>query len=129
ISSDGKNVVFTSIGNPQGDGIWIANLDRRTPPRQLTRTGEFRAFYGGARNIIYMSQERVRHLYRMQEDGSGKEMIVPDPVNNLISVSPDGRWVFALLPRSEAEGGGTYMQLVSTRGEDRVLVCNEHCSL
>lgn len=129
ISLDAKKVLFTSIGNHEGDGIWIANLDRRTPPRQLTRSGEFRAFFGGARNIVYMSQEPVRHLYQMQEDGSGKEMIVPDPVSNLISVSPDGRWVFALLPRSEAEGGGTYMQLVSTRGEDRVPVCNDLCAL
>ena len=129
ISHDGKKVVFTSVGNPGGDGIWIADLDRRTPPRQLTRGGEFRAFYGAPGEIIYSDQEVVRHLYRMKEDGSGSERIVPDAVNMLISTSPDGRWAFVLMPRSAAEGGGTNMQLISTRGEASVPVCSDACSL
>ena len=80
ISRDGKMVVFASAGNEAGDGIWIADLDRRSPPRQLTHGGEFRAFFGAPGEIIYMSQGDVRHLYRMKEDGSGNEMISPDPV-------------------------------------------------
>src|SRR5439155_23883519 len=33
ISKDGRRVVFTSAGSQAGDGVWIADLDRRTPPR------------------------------------------------------------------------------------------------
>jgi hypothetical protein len=76
-----------------------------------------------------MNQGTVRYLYRMKEDGSGSEMIGPDPVNNLISVSPDGRWALALMPRPSPEGGGTYMQLVSTRGEEPVPVCSDACAM
>ena len=32
-------------------------------------------------------------VYRMKEDGSGKQRIVPDPVIYLISGSPDRKWV------------------------------------
>lgn len=128
LSHDAKQVVFTSIGVQGGDGVWIADLDRRTSPRRLTRGGEFRAFFGAPGEIIYMDQAQVRHLYRMKEDGSGIEMISPEPVTYLISVSPDGRWATAVLPQA-ADGGGTHVRLVSTRGEQSVPVCDEGCSL
>jgi hypothetical protein len=129
ISRDAKKVVFTSIGNEGGDGVWIADLDRRTPPRQLTRGGEFRAFFGSPGQIIYMSQGQVRHLYRMKEDGSGNEMISPDPVTYLISVAPDGRWAAALVGVEAANGGGTSAHLVSMKGEMSFPVCGGGCSL
>jgi serine/threonine protein kinase len=128
ISHDATKVVFTSTGNQGGDGVWIADLDRRTPPRQLTRGGEFRAFFGSPGEIIYISQEQVRHLFRMKEDGSGNEMIWPDPVTNLITVSPDGRWAVALLPQA-SNGGGTSVEFVSLRGEKPFLACTEGCTL
>jgi Tol biopolymer transport system component len=90
ISADGKKVVFTAADGPPSDGIWIADLDRRSPPRHLTHGGEFRAFFGSPGEIIYMSQGETRHLFRMKEDGSGNEMISPDAVNYLVGVSPDG---------------------------------------
>jgi len=128
ISRDAKKVVFTSIGAEGGDGVWIADLDRRTPPRQLTRGGEFRAFFGSPGEIIYLSQAPVRHLYRMKEDGTGNEMISSDPVTNLITTSPDGRWAAVLLPET-VSGGGTKAQLMSTRGEKSFPICGEGCSI
>ena len=128
ISRDGTKVVFTSTGNQGGDGVWIADLDRRTPPRQLTRGGEFRAFFGSPGEIVYINQAHVRHVYRMKEDGSGNEMISPDEVNNLITVSPDGRWAVALMPEP-SNGGGTSVQFMSLRGEKPFMACNEGCSL
>jgi len=37
LSRDERRVVFTTSGNDAGDGIWIADLDRRAPPRPLMR--------------------------------------------------------------------------------------------
>ncbi len=128
VSPDVRRVVFTSSGNETGDGVWIADLDRRSPPRQLTRGGEFRAFFGSPGEIVYMNQGEVRHLYRMKEDGSGTEMIVPDQITYLVTVSPDGRWAVALVPRT-ATGGGTRVQMISLRGEQSMFVCNEECAI
>jgi len=123
ISRDAKMVVFTSAGNEAGDGIWIANLDRRSPPRQLTHGGEFRAFFGGPGEIIYMSQGEIRHLYRMKEDGSGNEMISPDPVTYLIGVSPEGNWAGVSLPQAPG-ADGTRVQFISTHGKRPYLACD-----
>jgi hypothetical protein len=126
MSADGRRVVFTSGGSASDDGIWVAALDRRTPPRQLTRGGEFRAFFGGPGEIVYISpQAERRHLYRIREDGSGVEQIRPEPVNNLISVSPDGEWAVVPL-RETTTGGGLRLQLLSLRGEAPMTAC-ENC--
>jgi Tol biopolymer transport system component len=123
ISHDGRTVVFTSAGNETGDGIWIASLDRRSPPRQLTHGGEFRAFFGRPGEIIYMSQGEVRHLYRIKEDGSGNEMISSDPVTYLIGVSPEGNWAGVSLPQAPG-ADGTRVQFISTHGKRPYLACD-----
>jgi len=128
LSRDGKKVVFTTAENPNSDGIWIADLDRRSPPRQLTHGREFQAFFGASGEIVYMNQGDVRHVYKMKEDGSSNEQISPDAINNLISVSPDGNWVVALLPQSRNTDGLQAM-FFSTRGETPFLACRDGCSL
>jgi eukaryotic-like serine/threonine-protein kinase len=127
VSRDGSMVVFTSVGSEAGDGIWIAQLDRRSPPRQLTHGGEYRAFFGAPGEIIYMSQGEVRHLYRMKEDGSGKEMISPDPVTYLINASPDGNWAEVTLPQTP-NSDGLRVQFISTHGGKPYLACDA-CSI
>jgi hypothetical protein len=128
ISADEQRVVFTSSGSSNGDGVWIADLDRRTPPRQLTRDGAFRAFFGAPGEIVYMSQGDERHLYRINEDGTRQEMIVPDPVTQLITVSPDGRWAVTLVTRTTS-GGGTIVRFIPLRGGTAMDVCNEECGV
>jgi len=125
ISADGRRVVFTSAGSASEDGIWIADLDHRTPPMLLTRGGELRAFFGAPGEIVYIGpQAERRYLYRMREDGSEVEQISPEPVNNLITVSPDGQWA-VVVPEMTA-GGGLALQLMSLHGEASMTTC-ENC--
>ena len=127
LSQDGSKVVFTSAGTERSDGIWIAPLDRRSAPRQLVRGTDIRAFYGGPGEIVYMGEDR--HLYRMNEDSSGTEMISPDPVDYLSTVSPDGRWAVAILPQASNGVGTTSLWFMSLRGEKSFEVCNDACSV
>jgi len=119
LSLDGTRVVFTSVGHDKGDGVWIADLERRSPPRQLTRGGELRAFFGAPGEVVYMGQGN--RLYRMKEDGSGAEMVSPDPIVYLMTVSPEGRWAAVMTV-------GSTMGFFSLRGEQSMKVCNDACS-
>ena len=122
ISPDGKQVLFTSVGNVTGDGIWIADLDRRGSPHQLTHGSEFRAFFGAPGEILYLSEGNERHLFRMKEDGSNHEMVMPDAITYLIGVSSDGQW--AAVTMSETPGtAGSIVKLFSTRGGNSFLAC------
>jgi len=119
ISADGRRVVFASTGGEAGNGIWIADLDRRTPPRQLTRGPEFRAFFGAPGEVVYFDGSR-RRLYRMNDDGTDVRALAPDPIVNLLTVSPDGRWAVVLAPDP---GRSTKIDFVSLAGERTVSVC------
>jgi len=127
VSHDERNVVYSPAGENTDDGIWIADLERRAPPRQLVRGAALRAFYGAPGEIIYAGADS--HLYRMNDDGSGGQQVSPDPVSYLVSVSPDGRWAQAILPRPSNGVGTTSLWFVSLRGEQSVEVCNEACSV
>jgi len=127
LSQDGSKVVFTSAGTERSDGIWIASLDRRSTPHQLVRGTDIRAFYAGPGEIVYMGEDR--HLYRMKEDSSGTEMISPDPVAYLSTVSPDGRWAVVILPQAPNGVGTTSLWFMSLRGEKSFEVCNDACTV
>jgi len=126
LSQDGQNVVFTSSGHDGGDGVWIADLDRRSPPRQLTRKNETRALFGAPGEIVYMGDDG--HLYRMRQDGSGSELVSPDPIVYLMTVSPDGRWAAVINPESGA-GGGTSAEFRSLKGGKSFPIFNAKCTL
>src|SRR5262245_8161223 len=116
ISADGRRVVFISAGSESGDGVWTADLDRGSSPRQLTREGELRAHFGAPGEIVYLKQlNEIRRLYRMQEDGAGAEQITTEPIVNLVTVSPDGRFAVATVP-GKGQGGGLSVKLISLRG-------------
>ena len=127
LSHDGQSVVFSSSGTESGDGIWIADVERRTPPRRLVGGTELRAFFGAPGEIIYTGEDS--HLYRMKEDGSGIEMVSTDPVAYLSTVSPDGRWAVIIRPRNPNGVGTTSLAFMSLRGETSFEVCNDDCSV
>jgi Tol biopolymer transport system component len=128
LCADGRKVVFTTAENSPNDGVWIADLTQPSAPRQLTHGKEFRAFCGAPGEVIYMSQGEVRHLYRIKEDGTGNEQIVPDAVSYLISVSPDGDWAVATLPQAPNMDGMRAF-FFSTRTDKRFMICDNGCTL
>ena len=69
------------------------------------------------------------HLYGMKDDGSGTEIISPDAVTHLMTVSPDGRWAAAIISQPASGGGGTRLEFMSLRGEKSFEVCNDACSV
>ena len=100
----------------------MADLDRRTPSRQLTTGGEYRAYFGAPGQIIYQSNEQPRRLMRMKEDGSERQQISPDPIQHLQGVSPDGQWAVVNAPG--AAGTVTEVRAYSVRDGKPVLVCD-----
>lgn len=127
VSHDETTVVYSPSGENNDEGIWIADVERRTPPRQLVRGTSLRAFYGGPGEIVYVGPDS--RLYRINEDGSANQQILPDPVSYLVSVSPDGRWAQAVRPRPSNGVGTTSLWFVSLRGEQSMEVCSEDCSV
>jgi Tol biopolymer transport system component/tRNA A-37 threonylcarbamoyl transferase component Bud32 len=124
VSADGKRVVFT-VRKEGKIQIWLASLERRFPPRQISTSqfNERRPVFGPAGDVFFLAFEPGgRAFYRMKEDGTGRQRIRPDASGPLSSVSPDGEWIAVRsLAGSGEEVGG--VDAYPVRGGPPVRIC------
>jgi Tol biopolymer transport system component len=120
ISPDEKEVAFTTIESDGESTIWLASLDRRTPPRKIAAGDE--ASFGPAGEVIFRSLKENNALVRIKKDGTGRGRITTVPVEDKFAVSPDGDWVLVWSPGSgEKDPPGTLA--IPTRGGAARKIC------
>jgi len=125
ISRDEQETVFSTRQNDTSQ-IWLASLDRRSPPRLLASAGDF-PFFGANGEIIFRAlDEKANFLSRIKKDGSGRERIATASINNLASVSPDGTWAIAVMPVRGLESSNTTVLLSLHDGRVK-YICSGGC--
>ncbi len=79
ISPDGRHILYSIENSGQKSEIWLASTDGRFPPRRLSQSGDLFPRFGGP-DIYFMAVERkVNYLYRMKQDGSGRQKVSDPP--------------------------------------------------
>jgi serine/threonine protein kinase len=91
ISADGQRVVFVALDGAGRTPVWLAALNGRTAPRRLTTMDARAAFFGAPGEVVFAGEGDF--VYRVKDDGSELQKIIPAPMLHLFGVSPDGRWV------------------------------------
>jgi Tol biopolymer transport system component len=92
VSVDGKSIVFITPDMEGHSPVWIAALDGATPPRRLTSIDAVRALFGPGEEVFFVGGERGEpYLYRIKQDGTALERVIPSPVTYLYSISPDAK--------------------------------------
>ena len=97
ISRDETEVAFTTMDSGGESQIWLAPLDRRTPPRLITR-GADQVSFGAAGELIFRSLGESNALVRIKTDGTDRQRIPTVSVLDKGEVSPDGEWVIIRAP-------------------------------
>jgi len=121
ISRDERLVAFSTADGPDGaSSIWLASLDRRSPPRQIARDADEVSF-GADGELIFRSLAEKNALMRIKQDGSGREPIASPPVFDKFGVSPDGQWVIVFSPGADQAPAATLA--VPTRGGPPRRIC------
>lgn len=124
VSADGKRVAFAVSDASEKSSLWLAPLDGRSSPRQLTSLEASRPFFGPDGDVFFMGKEgKSQYVYRAKEGSTLSEKVVTDPIIYLIAVSPDGQWLVAWV----AYGGDESTQALvayPTRGGPKKLVCD-----
>jgi len=108
ISTDDKRVVFAALNAEGKPRLWLASLDRRFSPRQISSGDDDTPIFGPAGEVYFRAAEgSVNFVYRLKEDGSGREKVIPDPILTMHEVSTDGQWVvvFKAVSREELTAG------------------------
>jgi len=92
ISPNEREVAYTTESGQERQ-IWLAALDRSSPPRLVTRGGDEVSF-GANGDLIFRGLEaKQSFLFRIKPDGSGRERITSTNIVSKRFVSPDGEWV------------------------------------
>jgi hypothetical protein len=88
LSHKGRKLLYASDSTAP-PGLWIADLDRGTPPRQLTTGGEDRAYFGAPGQIIYQSNAWPGKLMRVatQLRVIPRRLVRQQPLVNVPSIS------------------------------------------
>ena len=97
ISRDEKEVAFTTTNADGLSQIWLAPLDRRTPPQLIVESGD-QVSFGAPGELIFRSLAKGNTLARIKTDGTGFERVPTVSVLDKRDVSPDGEWVIIQAP-------------------------------
>ncbi len=91
ISSDQREVAFTTMTSGGVPEIWLAALDRSVAPRRITQSADSVSFAGS--ELIFRSLENTANfITRVRRDGSEPRRVMETPVLGIADVSPNGRW-------------------------------------
>jgi serine/threonine protein kinase len=119
ISPDGRQVVATVLDHNGKHRLWLAPLDRRSPPRQIPNVEGQQPRFGPTGEIFFRAFEGTStFVYRVHEDGTGLRKAIEQPVAAVESVSPDRQWLVAEVPGKE----GTRVEAFSLRDGSQVLI-------
>jgi Tol biopolymer transport system component len=124
ISPDGQRVVFTAVEERGSTPVWLASLNGQTAPRRLTTMDAWEAYFGAPGEVVFEGEEKATpFVYRIKEDGSELQKMIPTPFLVSQGVSPDGRWV----PAQDSSAWGALV-LYPAGGGSSTRVC-EACSV
>ncbi len=129
ISQDGKLVAFSAPGTDKIEHVWIASLDRRSPPRRLNSDPvqeDSVAFLPGGELLFRRSEDRINYLYRSKLDGSSTSKALATPLVGFSAVSPDGKWAAGLIAGDDPEHLWRVVALPLDGGAP-VTICTAGC--
>ncbi len=129
ISPDGKLVAFSAAGADRVAHVWLAPLDRRTPPRRLNSDSDGEdsvSFLPGGEILFRRLEGKVNYLYRSKLDGSSSRRAFPDPIFGFSSTSPDGNWAAGVIATDDPENPAVIAALPLNGGAPRRL-CSVGC--
>jgi Tol biopolymer transport system component len=105
VSVDGQQIVMDAADPEDQRGLWLAPLDRQSPPRRIPNgEGGREPKYTPDGDILFRRGEgTTKFVYRIRPDGSRTQKALEQEIVLLFGVSRDGRWIVAwsFLPDDE----------------------------
>ena len=130
VTKDGDRVAFVKKDEKGISHLWIASTDHRSSPQQLASLeSEDEPMFLPNGNLIYRASEGGKnYIYTRQQDGSGREKLLQEPILDLTTVSPDGRWIM-VFQKDDKDKDHPYRTVVYPNGGGRPEVVCVSCNL
>ena len=93
VAPDGQRLAYASPDATGKARLWIARLDHRSPPRQVTELQADNPCIAGDGTLFFRGVEnRFNFVYRL-DNQSKSQKVVPMPIISLRGCSADARWL------------------------------------
>jgi serine/threonine protein kinase len=110
LSPDGQWVVFETLNTSGKTTLWLAPLDRRSPPRQIPNVEGDGPLFDPNGDIMFRARDRgYGFAYRVRTDGTGLQKVHEHPVIENLGLTPDGRWLAVYARPTKERAGGTIL--------------------
>jgi eukaryotic-like serine/threonine-protein kinase len=112
ISPDGRQVIVHSVDDAGKERLWLAPVNRRSPPTQIPNVEGDSPVFAPTGEIYFRGREgSYGYAYRVRPDGSGLTKAFDYPVITTNGISQDGNWlvVYARYTRPGQEPEGATM--------------------
>jgi len=94
ISPDGRQLIVASADTGGKLRLWLAPLDRRSPPKQIPNIEGSQPYFGPAGEVFFRGVEGTSaFLYRVQQDGGGLRKATGLPIVGIVGASPQHDWL------------------------------------
>ena len=121
ISSDGQRVVVATLDGEGKRRLWLASLDRRSPPQQIPNAeGDQPVFRADGELFFRAIEGPTAFAYRVHQDGTGLRKVIEQPIAGLNGIARDSQWLVAKLPGAAGSsivavplGGGFSVRLIA----------------
>jgi DNA-binding winged helix-turn-helix (wHTH) protein/Tol biopolymer transport system component len=128
ISADGKQVVYSASSQAGKPQLWLAPVDKSSPPKPIGKGGDTDPHFGPGQQIIFQGTEgNVNYAETMNRDGSGRTKLSPYPVLEVQDVSPGGKWLMAIFSRPEGKRWLPTVMALPLSGGAPLLLCKTYC--
>jgi hypothetical protein len=103
ISPDGRQIVLASPDSAGKVRLWLAPLDRSSPPRQIPNVEGEQPVFGATGEVFFRRLEGASaFVYRVRQDGGDLRKALDLSVIGMMGASPDRNW---LVIGTHAAGG------------------------
>jgi eukaryotic-like serine/threonine-protein kinase len=129
VSRDEKRIVFAMRDEKGFSHLWIAPTGRRTSPQRLeSQESEDSPFFLPDGDLIYRGNRGGKnYLYTKKPDGTGEKRVIDEPILDVETLSPDGKWVIAARGNLNDEEHTYQVLAYPTGGGTPVVMCRTFC--
>ena len=128
VSPDGKQVVYTAGARGGPSQLWLAPVDRSSPPKQIGHSGETSPYFGPRAKILFqLTEGNFNYLEQMNEDGSGRSKVVPYPIIEIQGISPGRKWLMAMVAYPEGKSLVPMSMAIPLDGGPPRRMCASYC--
>jgi DNA-binding winged helix-turn-helix (wHTH) protein/Tol biopolymer transport system component len=128
LSSDGKQVVYTTTAPDGTTHLWLAPVDRSSPAIKIDVAGAWSPHFGLRGQILFQHTEgNANFLEQVSPDGSHRSKVLPYPISEFQGVSPGRRWVVVSVP-SATEDDLPAIDAIPLDGGALRRICASYCN-